>query len=59
MMTGVLTLLPPGTCVRLLGILVFFPSDDRRAITAVHSNQDHIWLAKIGDYIGFYVDRRS
>ena len=28
-------------------------------ITAVHSNQDHIWLAKIGDYIGFYVDRRS
>ena len=29
------------------------------SITAVHSNQDHIWLAKIGDYIGFYVDRRS
>ena len=29
------------------------------AITGVHSNQDHIWLVKIGDYIGFYVDRRS
>ena len=28
-------------------------------ITGVHSNQDHIWLVKIGDYIGFYVDRRS
>ena len=27
--------------------------------TGVHSNQDHIWLVKIGDYIGFYVDRRS
>ena len=29
------------------------------AITGVHSNQDHIWLVKIGYYIGFYVDRRS
>ena len=28
-------------------------------ITGVHSNQDHIWLVKIGEYIGFYVDRRS
>ena len=28
-------------------------------ITGVHSNQDHIWLVKIGDYICFYVDRRS
>ena len=27
--------------------------------TGVHSNQDHIWLVKIGYYIGFYVDRRS
>ena len=31
----------------------------RNSITGVHSNQDHIWLVKIGDYIGFYVDRRS
>ena len=29
------------------------------SITGVHSNQDHIWLVKIGYYKGFYVDRRS
>ena len=28
-------------------------------ITGVHSNQDEIWLVKIGEYIGFYVYRRS
>ena len=29
------------------------------SITGVHSNQDQIWLVKIGEYIGFYVYRRS
>ena len=28
-------------------------------ITGVHSNQDQIWLVRMGEYIGFYVDRRS
>ena len=28
-------------------------------ITGVHTNQDQIWLVKIGKYMGFYVDRRS
>ena len=28
-------------------------------ITGVHSDQDQIWLVKIGEYIGFYVYRRS
>ena len=28
-------------------------------ITGVHSNQDQIWLVKRGEYIGFYVYRRS
>ena len=27
--------------------------------TGVHNNQDQIWLVKIEEYIGFYVDRRS
>ena len=29
------------------------------SITGVHTNQDQIWLVKIGKYMGFYVDRRS
>ena len=46
--------------------------DDRRApahashrnpttvlFTEVHSKQDQIWLAKIMEYVSFYVDRRS
>ena len=28
-------------------------------ITGEHSNQDQICLVKIGEYIGFYVDRWS
>ena len=28
-------------------------------IAGVHSNQDQIWLVRMGEYIGFYVDRRS
>ena len=35
----------------------FLCRDD--AITGVHSNQDQIWLVKIGECIGFYVYRRS
>ena len=27
--------------------------------TGVNINQDQIWLVKIGEHIGFYVDRRS
>ena len=28
-------------------------------ITEVRSNQDQIWLEKLEEYIGFYVDHRS
>ena len=27
--------------------------------TGVHTNQDQVWLVKIGKYMGFYVNRRS
>ena len=31
----------------------------KHPITGGHSNQDQIWLAKKGEYIGFNADRRS
>ena len=32
---------------------------EKFANAGVHSNEDQIWAVKVGEYVGFYVDRRS
>ena len=48
-----------GGDIRVLSRTFSRKNLDYYVFTGVHSNQDRIWLVKIGDYIGFYVDRRS
>ena len=44
----------------MMMMTMFSPSSiSRNSITGVHTNQDQIWLVKIGKYMGFYVDHRS